>query len=75
MNTAVISLLLKPKKGPTLPSNYRPISQLTELKKVTPDIIHPDQTGFIKGKEESCNTHWLVDLIHYSSLQQEDMPL
>uniref|UniRef100_A0A673NCB7 Reverse transcriptase domain-containing protein n=1 Tax=Sinocyclocheilus rhinocerous TaxID=307959 RepID=A0A673NCB7_9TELE len=37
-----------------------------------PFIIHPDQTGFIKGRQGSNNTRRLYDLIHYSSLQQEN---
>ncbi len=71
MNTATISLLLKPNKDPTLPSSYRPISLINvdikiiakalayRLEKVTPSIIHPDQTGFIKGRLASNNTRRL----------------
>ena len=84
MNTALISLLPKPNKDHTLPSNYRPISLINvdmkiiskalshRLEKVTPYIIHPDQTGFIKGRQASNNTRRLFNLIQYSSLQQED---
>ena len=61
-NTASISLLLKPNKDPTQPSSYRPISLINvdtkiiakalvvRLEKVSPSIIHPDQTGFVKGR-------------------------
>lgn len=61
MNTATISLLLKPNKDLTSPSSYRPISLINtnlkitskalahRLEKVICSIIHPDQTGFIKG--------------------------
>lgn len=68
MNAASISLLLKPIKDPTLPSSYRPISLLSvdikiitkalshRLEKIIPSIIHPDQTGFIKGRNSSNNT-------------------
>ncbi len=74
MNTATISLLLKPNKDPTLPSSYRPISLINvdikiiakalayRLEKVTPSIIHPDQTGFIKGRLASNNTRRLFNL-------------
>ena len=84
MNTALISLLPKPNKDHTLPSNYRPISLINvdmkiiskslahRIEKVTPYIIHPDQTGFIKGRHASNNTPRLFNLIHYSSLQQQD---
>ena len=62
MNTAIISVLLKPDKDPTLPSSYRPLSLInTDIKiiskalairieTVTPFIIHSDQTRFIKGR-------------------------
>ncbi len=84
MNTTLISLLPKPNKDHTLPSNYRLISLISvdikiiskalahRIEKVTPYIIHPDQTGFIKSREASNNTCRLFSLIHYSSLQQED---
>ncbi len=60
MNTAVITLVLKPNKDPIHPSSYRPISLInTDLKiitktlasrieLVTPILIHPDQTGTLK---------------------------
>lgn len=67
MNTATISLLLKPNKDPTLPSNYHPISLINvdikiiaktlahRIEKVTQSMIHPDQTGFLKGRLASNN--------------------
>lgn len=82
MNTATISLLLKPNKDPTSPSSYRPISLINvdikiitkalahRIEKVTPSIIHPDQTGFIKGRLSSNNTRRLFNLMHYSSTQK-----
>lgn len=82
MNIATISLLLKPNKDPTLPSSYRPISLINadikliskvlaqRIEKVTASIIHPDQTGFMKGRHASSNTRRLFNLMHYSTLQQ-----
>ncbi len=68
MNSANISLLLKPGKDPVLPTSYRPISLINvdtkiickaiskRIEKITPLIIHYDQTGFIKGRHSSTNT-------------------
>ncbi len=82
MNTATISLLLKPNKDPKLPSSYRPISLINadikiiakvlshRIEKVTPSIIHPDQTGFIKGRIACTNTRRLFNLMYYSSIQK-----
>uniref|UniRef100_A0A3Q2ZER1 Reverse transcriptase domain-containing protein n=1 Tax=Kryptolebias marmoratus TaxID=37003 RepID=A0A3Q2ZER1_KRYMA len=78
MNLANISLLLKPGKDPLLPSSYRPISLINvdvkiiskvlskRLEKIIPLIIHPDQTGFIKGRHSTTNTRRLFNLIEYS---------
>uniref|UniRef100_A0A3Q0RT11 Uncharacterized protein n=1 Tax=Amphilophus citrinellus TaxID=61819 RepID=A0A3Q0RT11_AMPCI len=77
MNSANISLLLKPGKDPTLPSSYRPISLInvdlkiickvlsSRFRKLTPSIIHPDQMGFIKGRLSANNTHRLINVIDY----------
>lgn len=79
INTAVITLLLKPDKDPTHLSSYRPLSLLnTDIKiiskalsnrieKVIPFIIHPDQTGFIKGRQSSYNTRKLFNLMQLSN--------
>lgn len=68
MNTALISVLFKPNKDPTLCSSYHPLSLLntdlkiiskalaTRLESVISFLIHPDQTGFIKGRQSSNNT-------------------
>uniref|UniRef100_A0A669DGZ9 Reverse transcriptase domain-containing protein n=1 Tax=Oreochromis niloticus TaxID=8128 RepID=A0A669DGZ9_ORENI len=78
MNSANISLLLKPGKDPVYPSSYRPISLINvdlkiickalskRLEKITPLLIHPDQTGFIKGRHSSTNTRRLLNLTDYS---------
>lgn len=69
MNTAVMTLLLKPNEDQTHPSSYRPLSLInTDLKiitkalatrseTVTPILIHPDQTGFIKNRNPTDNVH------------------
>lgn len=58
-NSAIITVLYKPGKNPTDCSSYRPISLLstdhkllssilaTRLAKIIPQLINPDQTGFI----------------------------
>lgn len=78
MNTAAITVFLKPDKDPTQPANYRPISLLnvdlkiitkalaSRLEKVTPLLIHPDQTGFIKNRNSSDNLRRLFNLINIS---------
>lgn len=83
-NTTTITLLLKPDKDPTLPSSYRLLSLLktdiqitskaliTRIETFTPHIIHQDQTGFIKGRHASNNTHRLFDLIHHISNKKEE---
>ncbi len=60
MNSANISLLLKPGKDPVLPTSYRPISLINvdtkiickaiskRIEKITPLIIHYDQNWFHK---------------------------
>lgn len=83
MNSATISLILKPNKDPTLPSSYRPISLINvdtkiiaktlalRLNTVIPTIIHPDQTGFIKNRHSTTNTRRLLNLIHWSTQQSQ----
>lgn len=83
MNTALISVLPKPNKDPTLCSSYRPISLInTDLKIISKTLtiriegaiqtlIHPDQTGFIKGRQSSNNTCRLFNLMNI--VQQENI--
>ncbi len=78
MNSAKISLLIKPGKDPVLPTSYRPISLINvdtkiickaiskRIEKISPLIIHSDQTGYIKGRHSSTNTRRLLNLIDYS---------
>lgn len=82
MNTAVMTVILKPDKDPTLPSSYRPLSLIntdlkiitkalaTRIETVTPALIHPDQTGFIKNRNISDSTRRLFNLIHIAQKRQ-----
>lgn len=63
MNTEMITPLLKPDKGH--PANHHPLSLVntdmnieikaleSRIKTINPFLIHPDQTGFIKGTQSS----------------------
>uniref|UniRef100_A0A9J8CV62 Reverse transcriptase domain-containing protein n=1 Tax=Cyprinus carpio carpio TaxID=630221 RepID=A0A9J8CV62_CYPCA len=79
MRQASISLILKPKKNPLDCGSYRPISLLNvdvkilakilslRLESVIQDIIHPDQTGFIKNRQSFFNLRRLMNIIYTSS--------
>lgn len=79
VNTAIISLLHKKGKDPTLCSSYRPLSLINNdiklyakilakrLDTVLPKIIHLDQTGFVKNRLSSDNLRRLLHVIHESS--------
>ena len=74
----IITLL--PKKGKSLVflKNWRPILLLNvdykiitkalanRMKKVLVDIIHPDQTGFLKGRYIGENVRLLLDVMNYA---------
>lgn len=61
-NQAIIKLILKKGKDPLDPGSYRPISLLnldvkffskiitTRLANIIPSLIHPAQSGFVKGR-------------------------
>uniref|UniRef100_A0A8C6KLF3 Reverse transcriptase domain-containing protein n=1 Tax=Nothobranchius furzeri TaxID=105023 RepID=A0A8C6KLF3_NOTFU len=84
-NEAVISLIPKPGKDPTDPSSYRPISllnlgckiltkiQATRLQRVLPNIIHPNQVGFMKNRTSTDNVRLLLHLMWLS--QSRDVPI
>ena len=74
----LITLLPKGDKPRQFLKNWRPITLLNvsykiasgcianRIKRVLPNIIHSDQTGFINGRCISKNTRLLYDIIHYT---------
>jgi len=82
MNTALISVLLKPNKDPTLCTSYRPISLIntdmkiisktlaSRLETVISSLIHFQiQTGFIKGRHSSDNIRHLFNIMNNNKTQ------
>lgn len=78
MNSAIINLLLIPAKDPTLQSTYYPIALLNVdlqspyqkfRKKNHSFKIHPDQTGFIKGRYSNNKMCRLINVIYYCSIK------
>ena len=75
MTEAVITVIPKPGKDPTKCGSYRPIALLNldaklyskilanRLENIIPDLIHPDQAGFIKDRQAGDNTRRVVHLI------------
>ena len=74
----VISLIPKKDKDPLLIRNYRPITLLTtdykmlakclanRLKRCMQDLIHSDQSGFMKGRNIGPNIRLILDIIEYT---------
>ena len=74
----IISLIPKKSKDKTILENLRPISLLNvdykiltkviakRIEKVLPTLIHPDQTGYVKGRYIGENVRLIYDLIHYT---------
>ena len=74
----VITLILKPEKDSSMLKNYRPITLLNtdykigakaiaaRLKRVMPDLIDANQTGFLQGRFIGENVRFVLDLIDYS---------
>lgn len=66
-NQAIIKLLSNKGKDPLEPGSYRPISLLnldvkilskivaTRLANIIPSLIHPAQSGFVKGRTATLN--------------------
>lgn len=75
---AIISVIPKERKDPTVCASYRPIALLnTDCKILTSilakrvgmvitDLIHPDQTGFISGRYLPDNVRRLLNVMEYS---------
>lgn len=78
MKTAIITLIHKKDKDATQCMSYRQISLLpvdlkiiskllaSRLEKILPNLIHSDQTGFVKGRYGSDNIRRLLNIIDYS---------
>ena len=81
---ATIVVIHKDGKDPTKCQSYRPISLLnTDLRiltailarrvnKMTTEIIHPDQTGFIKGRYYGDNIRRLFNLMTHPKVKEEE---
>ena len=78
----VITLLTKEDSNLLLLSNWRPITLLNtdykiaskvlvkRIESVVPSIIHPDQTGFMKGRYIGQNIKLINDIIQQTELQR-----
>nr|XP_014353273.1 PREDICTED: vomeronasal type-2 receptor 1-like [Latimeria chalumnae] len=84
LRQALITVLPKQGKDPTLCSLYHPISLLNVDFKILakilvhrmeihlPGLIHPDQTGYILHRHSTDNVRRLLNIIHYSGLSGDD---
>lgn len=80
----VITLLPKKDRNPLFVKNYRPITLLTtdykilakclaiRMKRFIHDLIHPDQSGFLKGRNIGNNVRLIFDIIEHT--QMYDIP-
>ncbi len=83
MNYVNISVLHKTGKDPLNCSSYRPISLLdsdykiimkllaNRLESVLPKVIHPDKSGFIKGRHATDNTRRLLNIINHLNINRK----
>ena len=64
-------ITLIPKKHKPLQhlKNWRPISIAARMKKVLPDLINNDQTGFLKGRSIGENVRLIDSIITYNKSQ------
>ena len=81
--TSLIVLLYK-KDDKLLPKNYRPISLVNidvkiltmvlaeRMQRIVQSIVHPDQTGFIRGRSIQTNLLRLEDLNHFMKYYSSD---
>ena len=84
IKTGILNLIPKGGKDTRKLQNLRPITLLNtdykllekvlamRLDKVLPDLIHKDQTGFMKGRVISTNIRKLLDVIQHC--HNEDIP-
>lgn len=82
LNIAVITAIPIKDKQPTECSSYRPLSLLncdvklyakvlaTRLEHLLPDLVHNDQTGFIKSRLASDNIRRVLHIIDMASIAQ-----
>ena len=87
LRTGVIVLLEKKGKDRLEIANWRPITLLgvdyklltktlgERLKNVLPDLIHPDQNGFVPGGNIFFSTHTIRDLLFYCNKEKIDLIL
>ena len=78
----VITLLPKEDSNLLLLSNWRPITLLNtdykiaskviakRIERILPSVIHPDQTGFMKGRSIGHNIRLINDIIQQTELQK-----
>ena len=81
-NRGIITLIPKDENNLSTLSNWRPITLLNvnykilakvianRIGSVLPKLIHPDQTGFIKGRFIGQNVRLLNDLLEYTDVQK-----
>lgn len=79
LDTATITLLLKPGKTPNQCGSYRPISLINhdlkilcivlamKLELILPKIVHADQNGFIQGKQGFHNIRRVLNILFEKS--------
>ena len=79
----LISLLPKGKKDPNFLKNWRPLTLLNldykilakvlalRLKLVVPDLIGPQQTGFMEGRQISKDIRKTMDVITYMNIKKK----
>lgn len=82
---ATITTIPKPGKTPDDPASYKPISLLDTatklyakliaslLSKIIPHLVHPDQVGFVTGRQTSDGTRRFIDLLQW--VKHHQMPL
>ena len=78
----VLALLPKKNRDRQLIRNWRPITLLNinykilakayanRLKLIINDVIHPDQKGFVKGRQISENIRQMFDIMEFTWMQQ-----